>query len=177
MGGTEKAARDPIFWLHHCNIDRLWAVWRNQDAAHHDPSDDWLNQDLELRTAPRRTKVPRIIRGKTADLIRSARPCPRRSPMRTTTKKTRSQTCKAPQRRRASDAAAAKQQRQCCDRAPAATAIPAAAARAARRLAFALAARNRNAADGGLSAGRAASSASFLADHRRFHRSRTASSP
>jgi tyrosinase len=19
--------RDPIFWLHHCNIDRLWAEW------------------------------------------------------------------------------------------------------------------------------------------------------
>jgi tyrosinase len=21
---------DPVFWLHHCNCDRLWAVWQNQ---------------------------------------------------------------------------------------------------------------------------------------------------
>ena len=21
---------DPVFWLHHCNIDRLWAEWRVQ---------------------------------------------------------------------------------------------------------------------------------------------------
>jgi tyrosinase len=27
MGKVPTAARDPIFWLHHCNIDRLWASW------------------------------------------------------------------------------------------------------------------------------------------------------
>jgi tyrosinase len=27
MGAVPYAARDPIFWLHHCNIDRLWASW------------------------------------------------------------------------------------------------------------------------------------------------------
>jgi tyrosinase len=27
MGFVPYAARDPIFWLHHCNIDRLWASW------------------------------------------------------------------------------------------------------------------------------------------------------
>jgi tyrosinase len=27
MIDPEKAALDPIFWLHHCNIDRLWEVW------------------------------------------------------------------------------------------------------------------------------------------------------
>ena len=27
MGSVPWAARDPIFWLHHCNIDRLWASW------------------------------------------------------------------------------------------------------------------------------------------------------
>ncbi|MGC4095742.1 MAG: tyrosinase family protein [Nitrospira sp.] len=27
MGAVPWAARDPIFWLHHCNIDRLWASW------------------------------------------------------------------------------------------------------------------------------------------------------
>ncbi|MDB4539256.1 tyrosinase family protein [Saprospiraceae bacterium] len=28
MGSVATAAYDPIFWLHHCNIDRLWARWQ-----------------------------------------------------------------------------------------------------------------------------------------------------
>jgi tyrosinase len=28
MGAVETAARDPIFWLHHCQIDRLWYSWQ-----------------------------------------------------------------------------------------------------------------------------------------------------
>jgi tyrosinase len=27
MSDPDFAALDPIFWLHHCNIDRLWAAW------------------------------------------------------------------------------------------------------------------------------------------------------
>ena len=30
MGNPDTAGLDPIFWLHHCNIDRLWAVWNGQ---------------------------------------------------------------------------------------------------------------------------------------------------
>ncbi len=29
MGAVPYAAQDPIFWLHHCNIDRLWASWNS----------------------------------------------------------------------------------------------------------------------------------------------------
>ena len=25
---TRSSPNDPVFWLHHCNIDRLWAVWQ-----------------------------------------------------------------------------------------------------------------------------------------------------
>jgi hypothetical protein len=28
MESPSTAGRDPIFWLHHANIDRLWEVWR-----------------------------------------------------------------------------------------------------------------------------------------------------
>ncbi len=28
MGNPQTAARDPIFWLHHANIDRIWESWR-----------------------------------------------------------------------------------------------------------------------------------------------------
>lgn len=27
MGRVPTAAGDPVFWLHHCNIDRIWAKW------------------------------------------------------------------------------------------------------------------------------------------------------
>ncbi len=36
MANVDLAARDPIFWLHHSNIDRLWEVWKDCDPAHQD---------------------------------------------------------------------------------------------------------------------------------------------
>src|SRR5215470_1168352 len=40
MTDPDTAARDPIFWLHHCNIDRLWEHWRalGADAATRPPT-------------------------------------------------------------------------------------------------------------------------------------------
>lgn len=37
MGSVPWAARDPIFWLHHCNIDRVWASWAKAGGSF--PSD------------------------------------------------------------------------------------------------------------------------------------------
>lgn len=34
MSDARTAALDPIFWLHHANIDRLWEVWLARDASH-----------------------------------------------------------------------------------------------------------------------------------------------
>ena len=43
MINPATAAIDPIFWLHHCNIDRLWQVWLNQGAQYANPTDpQWL---------------------------------------------------------------------------------------------------------------------------------------
>lgn len=33
MSDPQTAGLDPIFWLHHCNIDRLWARWNAQGRA------------------------------------------------------------------------------------------------------------------------------------------------
>ncbi|HVG23649.1 MAG TPA: tyrosinase family protein [Thermoanaerobaculia bacterium] len=45
MGTFETAGLDPIFWLHHANIDRLWDVWRKRPSGHVDPTDtDWLDR-------------------------------------------------------------------------------------------------------------------------------------
>ncbi len=30
MGRVPTAAQDPIFWLHHCNVDRLWSLWMDK---------------------------------------------------------------------------------------------------------------------------------------------------
>jgi hypothetical protein len=44
MGDPDTAAQDPIFWLHHGNIDRLWNHWIQQGGGRADPSDAaWLN--------------------------------------------------------------------------------------------------------------------------------------
>ena len=39
MGAVPWAAGDPIFWLHHCNIDRLWASWNADGNANPGDSD------------------------------------------------------------------------------------------------------------------------------------------
>lgn len=42
MADPGLAALDPIFYLHHANIDRMWAVW-NSDSSRTNPSDpNWL---------------------------------------------------------------------------------------------------------------------------------------
>lgn len=48
MGDPDTAALDPIFWLHHANIDRLWHVWKEIEG-HHDPGEaQWTGQGFEL---------------------------------------------------------------------------------------------------------------------------------
>jgi hypothetical protein len=55
MTDPNRAALDPIFWLHHANIDRLWEVWRRADARHVNPtSTAWLDRRFALRDDQRR---------------------------------------------------------------------------------------------------------------------------
>jgi tyrosinase len=44
MSDPDTAALDPIFWLHHANIDRLWASWNQGPPAHRNPAAQaWLD--------------------------------------------------------------------------------------------------------------------------------------
>ncbi len=34
MGDPATATLDPVFWFHHCNVDRMWATWQDQNDAY-----------------------------------------------------------------------------------------------------------------------------------------------
>jgi len=56
MSDPQTAALDPIFWLHHANIDRLWQVWLNTEPGSANPDDpQWLNRAFDFHSA---TSVP-----------------------------------------------------------------------------------------------------------------------
>ena len=40
MTNPATAAQDPIFWLHHANMDRLWSLWLAQGSGRSSPIDD-----------------------------------------------------------------------------------------------------------------------------------------
>jgi len=45
MGAVNRAATDPVFWLHHSNIDRLWEAWLRKCGGRSNPTDaTWLNK-------------------------------------------------------------------------------------------------------------------------------------
>jgi polyphenol oxidase len=37
MGVLSTAAQDPVFFTHHCNIDRIWDLWQNSSTTHTPP--------------------------------------------------------------------------------------------------------------------------------------------
>jgi hypothetical protein len=45
MADPDFAARDPIFFLHHANVDRLWNHWLARGGGRQDPTSDqvWMN--------------------------------------------------------------------------------------------------------------------------------------
>ncbi|MBA3687620.1 MAG: tyrosinase family protein [Chloroflexi bacterium] len=59
-----SSPNDPVFWLHHCNIDRLWAVWQRQHPTAdaylppsgaplgHNAGDNLIFNDAMFPTAP-----------------------------------------------------------------------------------------------------------------------------
>jgi tyrosinase len=43
MGNALLAGLDPIFWLHHCNIDRIWEAWMNTPGKKMVRDSRWLD--------------------------------------------------------------------------------------------------------------------------------------
>jgi tyrosinase len=51
MGDPRTAGLDPIFWLHHANIDRLWDVWLASGRAN-PPDDAWRKNLINGQASP-----------------------------------------------------------------------------------------------------------------------------
>jgi tyrosinase len=48
MSDPDTAAQDPIFWLHHANVDRLWEIWLRQGDRYNPDESQWLSQRFDL---------------------------------------------------------------------------------------------------------------------------------
>jgi hypothetical protein len=53
MGSVPFAASDPLFWVHHANIDRMWASWNANGGRN--PTDStaypWINHEFSMADA------------------------------------------------------------------------------------------------------------------------------
>nr|GLL47815.1 polyphenol oxidase I, chloroplastic-like [Ipomoea trifida] len=43
MGNFYSAGRDPLFYAHHANVDRMWAIWQKVLGGKEFTDDSWLN--------------------------------------------------------------------------------------------------------------------------------------
>jgi tyrosinase len=48
MNGLNTAPLDPIFWLHHANIDRLWEVWLAQEGRTNPADREWTGLSFDF---------------------------------------------------------------------------------------------------------------------------------
>ena len=46
MSGFDTAPLDPVFWLHHCNVDRLWEVWIRQPNRQNPTQAAWTTDEV-----------------------------------------------------------------------------------------------------------------------------------
>lgn len=66
MGDVETAPLDPLFWLHHCNVDRVWATWQRHHYG--DPPEQWQREVIEGFVDARGKTVPPTTAGALLDI-------------------------------------------------------------------------------------------------------------
>lgn len=68
MGDVPTAARDPVFYFHHCNIDRYWECWLRMGGGRTNPPSPWPEQTFPFRTTTGRRDAIVGDCARTADL-------------------------------------------------------------------------------------------------------------
>jgi hypothetical protein len=63
MGAVSYSSNDPIFYLHHCNIDRLWQCWQSI-SGHQDPQGSWRTQEFSYVN-----RIGNLVKNEVADLF------------------------------------------------------------------------------------------------------------
>jgi tyrosinase len=78
MGVVPWAAGDPIFWLHHCNIDRLWASWNAGSRSNPDLDQTFIFADKDgMRVVANVSDVLDLGKlGYVYDRLEPVPPCP-----------------------------------------------------------------------------------------------------
>jgi polyphenol oxidase len=66
MGNLATAARDLLFFLHHANIDRIWATWVQASGHSNPPDQSWLTQWFNFFD-PQTGKVASVTVGDTVN--------------------------------------------------------------------------------------------------------------
>jgi tyrosinase len=71
MGDVPTAARDPIFWLHHCEIDRLGVVWLKMGGGRAFPTEvAWLDKEFTFYDVDDHGQ-PKVVTTKVNDLLKT----------------------------------------------------------------------------------------------------------
>ena len=71
MSAFDTAPLDPVFWLHHANIDRLWVVWlRQRQPARQNPTEAaWAGFGFDFRAETGAAVDPRPKPGDVLDTV------------------------------------------------------------------------------------------------------------
>ncbi|XP_050935854.1 polyphenol oxidase latent form, chloroplastic-like [Cucumis melo] len=80
MGHFYSAGRDPLFYAHHANVDRMWNIWQKMKDRPRDHTDmDWLNSSFVLYDENRkavRIKVSQCLDSKILGYVYQDVPIP-----------------------------------------------------------------------------------------------------
>ena len=66
MGDLSTSPNDPLFWLHHANIDRIWSIWQSRHPGQVYPP-AWRNEVLGGFIDPNGQTVPTVTAATTID--------------------------------------------------------------------------------------------------------------
>ena len=64
MSAFDTAPLDPVFWLHHANIDRLWTVWLQQEDRENPTDQNWTDFEFDFHDetgAPLKSRVSGVL--------------------------------------------------------------------------------------------------------------------